>query len=159
MEYIIDLILQKLEEGISKADVKNYLFGIPSEMGDNLSNSGAICVGPMATDITPETTGVRDRDDNDIEIVVVKNFKTMQYRDAESEGAMRFLTRIIDGRNADGSRKTDSIVYILRNNMRTFGIRQPSISINYRDNRYDKEGVVTASLRLRQEAISNQPII
>ena len=132
------------------------MYGLPLELGE--VTGGMIIVNPVSTDITPISTGVIDKDADVIEIILVKNFKTSTYQNASQAGDVEFLTRVMRGKDANNN-LVNSIVYIVRSNFKKYGINQPSLSINWNDGRFNKEGLVAATLTLRQNSLGDQVII
>lgn len=159
MNKIIPAIIEIFKNGLSANDVNHYMFGVPTEVGDLVGLVGTIFVAPVTTDLNAETTGVLDRRSEEIEIILATTAKMDVYENPTYEGAMGYITRIMDGKNADGSPRTDSITYLLRSNFRNLGLRQPRLTIDWNDRRFEKEGIVAATLRLTQETIESQPII
>jgi len=157
MNYAIPKIIEDLRGVISKNDVQTYMYGRPLELGDTLG--GMVIVNPVSTEIKPIATGVLDQDEDTIEIILVKSFKTSVYQNASQSGDVEFLTRVMRGKDANNNLLTNSIVYVVRNNFRSYGINQPSMTINWSDNRFNKEGIVVATLTLRQNSIGDQSII
>lgn len=158
MNYAIPKIIEDLRNGISEKDVRTYLYGLPLEAGEMVANGGCIIVNPVTTAITPIATGVIDRDEDDIEIILLKTYKTSVYQNASQAGDVEFLTRIMRGKDQNNNLLTNSIVYIIRSNCKRYGLNQPSLSIDWNDNRFNKEGIVAATLRLRQSTMSDQYI-
>lgn len=158
MNYCVPLMIEDLKNGISAKEVRNYYYGVPEELGDIDLTSGVIMVNPVSTEIMPVATGVLDKDEDIIEIIVAKSYKTSIYQNASNAGDMAFLTRIMRGKDSNNDILTNSIVYIIRNNFRRYGLNQPSMSINWNENRFNKEGVIAATLTLRQSSINEQSI-
>jgi len=159
MIFIIDKILEDLESNLEKRDVQYYIFGLPEiEIGKDITNKGAVFVKPVSTDITQIATGLIDQPTHTIEVILTKNMQLKVYRSADQETGDLFLARIMDGREADGSLKTNTIRYIIRNNLQRYGVRQPDISITYNDDRIPGDENVTATLTITQEETASQAI-
>jgi hypothetical protein len=158
MNNIINKIIEDLKNNIDKKDVQYFYFGHSYSLSIDVLNKGVIEVIPRTTEISSVTTGTIDESVNTIEIILLKSFKTEAYINASRESASDYLTRVIDGRNADGSLKTNSIRYILRNNMRDYGTIQRNMSIEYDSKDSDYEGAVSAKITLIQEEQNNQPL-
>lgn len=159
MNYIIDLMLQHLENGLKGRDIQYFFFGIPeTEVSKEVFNKGAIFINPVDSSIEAVTTGITDEETHTIEIVLAKNMQTKVYQNAQQETGVKFLNRVMDGRDSANNLSTNTIRYIIRNNIRAYGIRQPTISIKYDDGRFKAEGVVTATLTITQEEHYSQQI-
>lgn len=156
MNYAIPRIIEDLKARISKTDVATYMYGMPQDIGDTLG--GMIIVAPVSTIVTPMATGVVDKDEDTIEVILVKNYKTSIYQNASQSGDVEFLTRIMRGRDESNNLLTNSIVYIIRSNFKRYGINQPSMSIDWNENRFAKEGLVAATLTIKQNSLSDQII-
>jgi hypothetical protein len=159
MDYVIPKIIEDLRNGVSADDVKYYYFGMADEIGDLVGDYGAIFVNPLTTDIEARATGVLDMNTDDIEIVLVKSSKMEVYESPDKPGSVGFLTRVMAGRESVNSSLTSSILYIVRNNMRNYGVREIDFSIDWNDKRFIKEGIVAATLNIKIESLLNQPII
>lgn len=156
MNYIINKIIADLKANIDSKDVQYVYFGHSYALSVDVLNKGVIEVIPVSSDISSITTGTIDLNVNTIHIVLLKNFKTEAYINASRESAADYLTRVVDGRLADGSLKTDSIRYILRNNMRDYGTIQRSMAIEYSSQDSNYEGAASAKITLIQEEHNNQ---
>lgn len=156
MNYAIPKMIEDLKASISKSDVATYMFGLPLELGDTLG--AMIIVNPSSTTITPIATGMIDEDEDTIEVILVKNYKTTTYQNASQAGDMEFLTRVMRGKDANNDLLGSSIVSILRSNFKRYGINQPQFSINWNDNRFEKEGLVASTLTIQQNSLGNQSI-
>lgn len=159
MNYVMPLIIEDLKNGISKNDVVYYYDGLPDELGDEGGNRGSIFVSPVSTGIEPVSTGMIDSEQDEIHIVLAKESSTFRYQNPRDEGGMGFMTRVMNGKDVNNQRLTNSIVYIIRNNIRRYGLRNPSFKINWNDNRFEKEGMVTSTLIIRNDNLVDQPII
>jgi hypothetical protein len=120
--------------------------------------NGVIGVVPRTTEINPATTGVNDEDSINIDIILAKIIKNEFYRNAQKVSGDEYLARVMDGRNEDGSIKTDTIRYITRNNMRRYGTRQGSFSIEYNTEEFENYALVSATLSLTQQYFTYQLI-
>lgn len=159
MNYIIDLILQDLENKIDKQDIQYYFAGFPeTNISKDLYLKGVICVRPVKTNTVAVTTGITDESLNIIEIIVAKSMQTKVYTDAQQETGEYFLARVMDGRRADGSLLSNTVRYVVRNNLKKYGSRQPEIEIVYNDKKVDIQAVVTATMTVSQEEHENQLI-
>lgn len=159
MNYIIDKILEDLEEGLNKRDVQYFLFGMPeTEISKIVFNKGVIMIKPISSDIVAVTTGITDEETHSIEIILAKNMQTKVYRNASQETGEHFLVKVMDGRDSNNDLLTDTIRYIIRRNLKDYGIRQPAISIAYDDGRVELEGIVTATMTITQEEHYSQQI-
>jgi len=159
MIYIINKVLEDLENNLNSQDVQYYIFGLPEiEIGKDITNKGAVFVKPVSTDLEQIATGLIDQTTHTIEVILVKNMQMRVYRNADQETGEFWLTRVMDGREPDGSLKTNTIRYIVRNNLKKYGIRQPDISIVYNDDRIPGGENVTATMTITQEETSSQAI-
>lgn len=158
MNYAIPKIIEDLKAGISKNDVQLYMYGMPQEVGDFNGIGGMIIVNPVTTDVTPIATGMIDKDEDNIEIILVKSYKTSIYQNASQAGDVEFLTRVMRGKDSNNNLMTNSIVYIVRKFFKDYGTNQPTMSINWNDTRFNKEGIVAATLSLRQTSLGDQII-
>jgi hypothetical protein len=159
MNYAIPRIIEDLRDGISENDVQSYLYGLPQEVGDLSGIGGMIIVNPLDTEIVPVATGMIDRDEDRIEIILLKSYKTTVYQNASQAGDVEFLTRVMRGKDSNNNLLTNSIVYIIRKNFKNYGTNQPTLSINWNDTRFNKEGIVACVLTLRQTSLGDQIII
>jgi hypothetical protein len=156
MNYSIPKMIEDLKNSISKNDVQSYMYGLPLELGDTIG--ALIIVNPVSTEITPRATGVIDQDEDLIEVILVKSFKTSTYQNASQAGDVEFLTRVMRGKDTNNDLLPNSIVSIIRSNFKKYGINQHSLSINWSDDRFSKEGLVAATLTIRQNSLGNQSI-
>ena len=159
MNYIINKIITALKNGLDKNDVQYFYFGHSYALAADALNKGVIEVIPLTSDIESATTGTMDQNTNTIKIVLIKSFKTDAYINAQRETSADYLTRVVDGREADGSLKTNSIRYIVRSNMRNFGTVQRGMSIEYLTDDSDYQGAATATITITQEELNTQPLI
>lgn len=158
MNYVIPKILEDLRNGIDKNDVAYFYYGLPTELGDEVGNAGGIFVAPVNTGINPISTGMIDSEEDEIHVVLARESSTFRYRSPEDEGGMEYFTRVLNGKDTANQRLANSIVYIIRNNIRRYGLRNPSFSINWNDNRFEKEGMVTSTLIIRNDSLVGQAI-
>ena len=151
MKNIIDKMLVDLESNMNKDDVQYFVYGLPNiQVYKEMLRKGAIFIKPVTSSITPITTGITDEGQNEIDIVLAKDMQIKVYRDPKQETGDKFLNRVMDGREADGSPKTNTIRYIIRNNLQKYGVLQPSVAITYDDNRIDSMATVTATMTVSQ---------
>ncbi len=158
MNYIINKIITNLDASISKKDVQYFYFGHSYSYSNDVLNKGIIEVKPESSDIESLTTGIIDQNTNTIKIILAKSIKTEGYKNAKEETLLSWASRVCDGREADGSLKTNSIRYVLRNNMRSYGTVQRSLSIEYDSKEDGFGGAFTTTLTLVQEEQQNQPL-
>ena len=158
MNYLINKIITDLKSGLNKNDVQYVYFGHSYSLPGDVLSKGAIEVIPISSEITSVATGIIDQVVNTLSVVLIKSFKSDAYINASKETAADYLTRVMDGRLADGSLKSNSIRYILRTNMKNYGTVQRNIGIEYNSNDSDYEGAATAKITLTQEENNTQPI-
>lgn len=160
MNHIINKMLTDLEAGIDKKDLQYFYFGFDksSVPGEDILIKGAVFVNPIGTDVTAITTGLRDKETNSIEIIVAKQTKMFNYSNAQSETGLAFSCRVIDGRDASGNLLPNTIRYIIRNNLRCYGILQPVIEIKYDVNRITTRACITSAIKISGVDVISQPI-
>lgn len=152
MYHIITKMLKDLEAGLPNQHVRYFIFGMPEE--ENISDAeltaGVICIRPVSTDVESRTTGITDEDTHTLEIILAKNTKTLFYKNNQTETGDQFLLRLMDNRDINGQLQTDTIRYIIRHNLRQYGVNQPDIRIAYNDNRIPLQAIATATMTVRQ---------
>lgn len=159
MDNLIENILTKLEDGLNKKDVQHFLYGVGLEtIPKSMANQGVIVVNPISTDIEPVTTGVTDEESYSLEIILVKNTQTEFYQNSQKEGSIKYLVRIMEGRDAGKGLSTNTVRYIIRTNFRNFGLLQNNISIEYDTDDVNGLGLVTATMTLTQVDHTSQLI-
>ena len=158
MDFVINKILDKLKEDMEKKDITHFFFGKPDEIDEVTATAGMIYINPITTEINSLTTGMQDQDTFNLEIGIIKKTTKDMYKNPKKESVMSFLVRIMEGRDPQNVLKTNTIRYIVRNQMRQFGSRQDTISIEYDTKEYGKEDIATAKMNLKQIGITNQPI-
>ena len=158
MNYIIPKILKDLENGLDEKLVKYFYYGIPEMVSDDILTPGAIFVMPSREDITSVATGVTHKVGSSIDIILGINTKVTVYKNAQVDSGMELLNKIMSGKDASGTLKTDTVLYIIRSNMKNYGIRQLDANIVYDDKRVLNEGSVTATLSITQEKTEQIPV-
>lgn len=159
MTHLIEALLRDLENNIPKQDVQYYIWGKPDNISKEALIKGVIMIRPRTTVVRPISTGPKDKDDNTLEVILGKSMQTDVYQNAQIETGDKFCNRIMDGRNADGSLRNDTIRYVVRNNYKNYGILQPEIRIDYDTNEITApDGIVTATMVISQSDLFNQII-
>lgn len=159
MNHLINKILVDLRANeLLKKDVKHFFFGHSYALSGDMMAQGVIEVIPVSTSVASQTTGLQDQSVHELQIVLIKNMKTQAYKNAQVETGLDYLNRVMDGRQPDGAPNTNSIRYIIRNNMRNYGTVQRDISIDYQPEDPNYEGAASATLSVTQEEFNVQPI-
>lgn len=159
MNYIIDQMLEDLENEMNGRDVQYFFWGMPeTEVSKEIFTKGAIFVKPVDSSIIAVTTGITDEEVHSIEIIVAKSMQTKVYRNAQQETGEHFLAKVMDGRDSGNDLLKDTIRYVVRSHLQDYGIRQPAVSIVYDDDRVGIQGVVTATMTITQEEHYSQAI-
>jgi len=161
MDRIIRALLKDLENVLGpkgSGKVIHYYYGKPDEMPLNVSTNGAIFLQPVVTDSTPVATGLRDRIEDNLEIILVKSARVQRYQKADEADGIAFLTRVMSGTDSKGQRLTDTVLYTVRTNFQDYGERQPNLSIAWNDDRFNQSDIVTATMTVTQENIQNQGV-
>lgn len=148
-KFVTDL-LKKLEDGISRKDVRHYRSGKSFSSAKNRLNEGIIMINPLSTTVTPVTTGATDEDGFTVEIILAKNMQSKQYKSASKEAAAEYLMRVMEGRDRGGGLSTNTIRYVVRTNFRNLGLNQEDISIEYDTEDVANLGAATATMTLTQ---------
>ena len=159
MNYLINQIINDLRAGLDPKDIGHFFVGHSYALPDVMLDEGIIEVIPVSSEIQSVATGMIDQGVNTLKIVVMRCFKTTPYTDPHKETATDWLARVIDGREANGTPKTNSVRYILRNHLRHYGTIQPTMTIEYNSpQKEDTMGTVSAFITLVQEEQVNQPL-
>lgn len=158
MNDLINAILTDLRNGISNENVQHFYYGKITQLSDDLLLKGVLMVSPVSTSIRAVTTGLTDEETNELEIVLVKSIRAEFYKNAQQEAAAAYLIRVMDKRNADKSLQTNSVRYIVRNRMRSYGINQVEMVIDYNTEDSNYMGAATATMKISQVDHQTQPI-
>lgn len=160
MNVYLDTIKNSLELIIPKTDIQHYFIGKPNSFSKVNADRGICVIEPVSTDIVSVTTGLQDREDLAIRIIIAKQIQEYAVRNAEKESGAQWLMRVMDGREPDRSPKTISVRYIARNNFRQWSNLQPATNIDYESNNLENfaEGLVEATLTLQLTGIFQQPV-
>ena len=155
MNWLIEQILEDLENELNEQDVRYFIFGLETELSKNMLTDGVIMVKPISSGISAVTTGITDEEVHEVEIILARNVQTKVYKSTQETGD-QYLTKVMDGRDSCNNPLKNTVRYIIRSHMQDYGLRQPEISITYNDERI--EGVTTATMRITQENHYSQPI-
>lgn len=160
MNRLLEQIKTDLEANVSKKDVQYYLIGMPVSISKQTLDAGVVVVEPRSTSVSSVTTGVREQETHIVDIVLLKNVQDRSEFDNQRESGKAYVTRVMDARNANGSLKVGSIREVVRRNMRTWGIMQGDLEIQYSesDNENIPLGTVIATITLPQVDIVTQNI-
>lgn len=158
MDDVIKDIIEDLRNNIPDTKVKHYFYGKPEALNEAVLTGGAIMVIPMNLNVVSITTGLMDQERMGIKIVLAKNMKTDFYRTSSVQSAMSFLVDVMDGRQADRSLRTNTIRYMIRNKMRSYGLKQEDFSIEYNTDDEDYLGSATATLEVVVIGHVSQPV-
>lgn len=155
MDKLVNSIITNLKAGLP--DLVVFLGRVRS-IDKAALNQGVIFVCPESSIIEAVTTGIRDKETNRVCIVLAKSVQDLNYQNAESVTGIDYMMRVMDGRNDDRSPLSNTIRTIVRQNFKTWGLRQPRVTITYdsKDPLYTSEAVVTSRLEFTVEDINNQ---
>lgn len=162
MKALLNEVKTDLEAALDKKDVRYYSIGIPFRFDSKqVLSGGAIFLVPLTTNIESVTTGLNDQETHSFQIILAKSYQDTMYKNAQEELGIPYLLKVVDDRNADRSLKTNSIRYVVRKNMRKWGIKQNELDIEYDtqalgDNIAD--GYISATITVNQLDINNQPL-
>ena len=156
---MIDKILNSLEAEIDSKDVQYFLFGKPYALGNDHLNRGVIMVKPSNTAVQSVTTGINDEYTLAIEIILAFNVKRDFNRNDQKEQGDLFAIMTMEGRDEHGFLLPKTIAYIVRKNLRQWGLLQPNITVDYDTGEVEQEGSYTAKMTITGiEHISQQII-
>lgn len=158
MNYIIPKMLDDLENGLDKKYVRYFYYGMPYSVSDDILRSGAIFIIPRTENIEPVATGLIDRSEIEIDIVLAIQDKPNFYENAQIDSGLQLINKIMAGKDDCGNLLTDTIEYVIRSNSRDYGIRQTRLSVEYDDKKIEKEDVITATMTVFQERLGSQPV-
>lgn len=155
MKKLLKTILTDLEniENIKK-DIGYFYLGIPDRVDNKVLDSGMLCLRPDLNTSVPITTGIKEQNDIDLKIIVAKQMKNKNYRNAQETGD-EFMMRVIEDTDENNSLKTNTIKYTLRQNIRNYGKKQNDMSITYDSQEFTNAGVITATINLSVVDIYN----
>lgn len=131
MTKLLEDMKRDLEAAIPKKDVQYYFIGRPVSISQIALDRGAIVLEPVSTNVRSVATGPLEEEIHNVRVTVMKSVKDEFVKDSQRESGKQYLTRVIDGRQADGSLQTTSIRYVVRNKMRSWGIIQADLDISY----------------------------
>lgn len=155
MKRLIKTMLADLEAipGIKK-DLGYFFFGVPDQIDNNILTAGGVFIKPRSNTSRPITTGIKEQNDIRLEIIVAKQTKVENYKNAQ-ETPIEFLVRMIENTDEAGSLMTNTIKYTLRKYIRRYGKQQTTMSIDYDSREFSNKGVVTATISLDVTDIYN----
>lgn len=156
MTGLIKKLKTDLENGISKQDVQYYYLGIPDDLAKDQLLKGVIAINAKQQSVNAVTTGITELENNEIEVILLKSMQTQVYKNAQIETGQWFTTRVMCGTDDSMNLLTNTIRYIVRKFMKSYGSRQPQIQIVIDDKRVNVEGCVTATLTVTQENLVQQ---
>lgn len=154
MNWVINQMLEDLENEMNPRDAQFFIFGMPeTQISKELLLKGTVMVKPVSSNIYAVTTGITDELSHEIEIILARSMQTEVYQNASRETGEAYLVRVLDGRDESNNLQTNTIRYIIRSHMQDYGIRQPDVTITYNDDRLENvaEGVVTATMTVTIE--------
>jgi hypothetical protein len=160
MNTYLETIKNSLQAVISKNDIQHYYIGKPNSFSKVNADRGILVIEPVSTDIQSITTGLNDREDLSIRIIIAKQIQEFSVRNAEKESGSQWLMRVMDGREPDNRPKTNTIRYVVRSNYRQWSTMQPSVNIDYESTNLENfaEGLVEATLTVQLTGIFQQPV-
>lgn len=165
MNVLLETIKTDLEAALKGKDIQYFIIGNPENITEmtakEVINKGALFVYPEKTSIGSVTTGLQEQESHSLHFVLVKNIQEGFYTNAQKESGFMYLARILDGRNADRSLKTNTVRYVVRNNMRRWGIKQGELDIDYDTKVLGDyaDSYISGEMTLIQEDIYNQTIV
>lgn len=146
MEATINKVIQYLEAGLDKKDVAYFHVGVPYDLSEAELLRGCITVAPVNESVISVTTGITDEETKTIAVTLAKVMKNDFYANAKKESGVQYLMRVIESREEQNVLKTNTIRYILRNNMRNLGLLQSGFDIAYDTNAVPNLGAATATI-------------
>lgn len=149
MDYLIRKILNSLEAGIPKERIAYYFDGKPTQLTDEILERGVICVSVPSAEVESITTGVTEQETFDVEIVVAKIIKNNYYKEGQQEAGQAVIRRIIEGSNDNGVLLTDTVRHIVRSNLKTWGVMQPSYSVDYDTQEFVNNSTFSATVTVQ----------
>lgn len=152
MKHIIDKMLEDLEAGINKRDVRYSRFGKLDPIPEQMSKAGLIMVYPVKTITDTVATGFTQRSEFSLKISLTRNTKDLFYKNASKESGSEYLLRVAENRDENGAPQSGAIEYIIRSNMRRYGIVQLATEIVYDLDGLDssQKDVVQAVMTVKQ---------
>lgn len=150
MDYLINKIIEKLEDGLDRKEIRHVFFGKPSNLNDQTVREGVVCVVPDTSTYTRIATGGLDNEEHSIRIILLKAIQTEYNRDSGTDLLSPWLVRQMDGRNAQNELVDTTIRNIIRSNFRIFGQHQEDVIIEYDTDEFSKSNWVTATMTVPQ---------
>jgi hypothetical protein len=151
-------MLEDFEDSLDKSDVRHFYWGFIDDLSRDQLRDGVIMVQPVSETAEQATTGIQDRNTYNLQIILAKSVEGREYVNASQETGQRFLQRIMSNCDDSGGLESDTVKYIVRTNMLDYSGRQPTIEINYDDDRYEDSSIPTATMSVVCESIKKQTI-
>jgi hypothetical protein len=158
MNYAIQKMLKDLEDGLDHLHIQYFYYGIPYAVSDDILRNGALFVIPRSETIIPASTGLVDQAESEIDITLALQDRPRFYKNAQVDSGLELLNRLMSGVDECGNLLTDTVQYIIRSNIREYGVRQSRVRVVYDDKRIAKEDVITATMTLTHERLHSQQI-
>jgi hypothetical protein len=160
MNYVINKMLEDLEAGLPKKDVQYYIFGRPYQLAEAELEKGVLMIEPVSTTVQSVTTGITDEENKEIKIFLAKIVKDRFYANAQKETGSAYLARIFENKDASNQLQADTVRYIVRENLRQWGLLQPTISIDYTVSfEQAPEGTVAGAMTISTLDHFSQPLV
>jgi hypothetical protein len=140
MKYIIDQIKTVIQAGLG-TKIQYYYIGRPQILPKEVAMRGYIAIDPMS-DETSLTQTQTDMGVYRVMVMVGRDVRNEWNQLPQKVGTTKWLMEIVQNTDDAGLLKTDTIKYILRNNLTQIG-KTHIMSISYEDvevqEQYDKE--------------------
>lgn len=156
MTGLINKLKNDLENAINKQDVRYFYFGMPKNLSKEQLMYGVIMINPVSQTVNAVTTGITEQEENSIEVILAKQVQSEVYRNAQSETGQSYLARVMCGTDDNLNLLSATVRQVVRNHMKNYGSMQPVIDITFDDNRIELEGVVTATMTVTQQNLTQQ---
>jgi hypothetical protein len=145
MNYIVNQIKTAIEAGLGNK-IGYYYIGRPQILPKEVAMRGYISISPLSD----ETTLVQTQTDQGIyrvEIEVGRDVRNEWNQMPQKVGTTKWLMEIVQNTDTNGSLQTNTIKYILRNNLVQIG-KTHIMSITYEDMEVQEQYVKVAKILL-----------
>lgn len=131
-------IRELLKAGIPASKIEYYYIGNPRNISSAEAERGFVIIDPQ-----PITTTIADNwndsEEGEIDVIVGVQSRSNNNMIRETEGddqeALLEAMELMEGVDSNGNLKTDTVKYILRNNITKIGINQPTMVTDYTNQR------------------------
>lgn len=154
MKYIIDQIKTQLKSGLGQK-IRYYYTGEPEILPKEVVSRGYVCIKPI-TDNTELVETQTDQGLYTIQIVVGRDVRREWNKKPDEFMTTKWLMEIVQNTDSNGDLQTDTIKYILRDNLTSIG-KVHVMSIDYEDKQRGEE--YTSEARITLEILTIRRLI